>query len=242
LLLDAITAADREGYQRKQKVAEEKWKMVAEYLKASKPTTNYSQNACRNRFEALENDTATIPPELDDNPEQRRAQRAEVKRKYAADLAQARAEKAITDAKAKAAAADEGLALDVPQKSKRNSKGAARCRKPTIAFPAVRKTTRSLDSSQILNEDLVDADDNAIVDEAGLSVIGVDLLQKVAPTATTNTTNAHQTYATRNSGQVLTSALAAGGKFNGIRIRSGRKMHSDEDATTCTGGPQDNVN
>jgi hypothetical protein len=58
-----------------------------------------------------------------------------------------------------------------------------------------------LDSSQILNEDLVDADDNAIVDEAGLSVIGVDLLQKVAPTATTNTTNAHQTYATRNSGQ-----------------------------------------
>jgi hypothetical protein len=41
LLLDAITAADREVYQRKQKVAEEKWKMVAEYLKASKPTTNY---------------------------------------------------------------------------------------------------------------------------------------------------------------------------------------------------------
>ena len=76
MLLEAITAADREVYQRKRKVAEEKWKIVAEYLKAAKPTTNYSQNACRNRFEALENGTATIPPELDDSPENRRVQRA----------------------------------------------------------------------------------------------------------------------------------------------------------------------
>ena len=79
--MDAIAAADREVYNRKQKVAAQKWKIVAEFLKASKPTTNYSQHACRNRFEALENETATIPPELDDNPEQREAQRLEAKKK-----------------------------------------------------------------------------------------------------------------------------------------------------------------
>ncbi len=83
LLLEAITSADQEVYQRKQKVAEEKWKVVAEFLKASKPTTNYSQNACRNRFEALENDTATIPPELVDFPERCRVQRVAAEETYA---------------------------------------------------------------------------------------------------------------------------------------------------------------
>ncbi len=70
--MNAITAADREIYQRKQKIEEEKWKIVADHLKASRPTTNYSRNACRDRFQALENGTATIPPELADYPEEPR--------------------------------------------------------------------------------------------------------------------------------------------------------------------------
>ncbi len=76
--MSAITAADREIYQRKQKIEEEKWKVVADFLKASRPTTNYSQNACRDRFHALENGTATIPPELADHPDERRGRPAAV--------------------------------------------------------------------------------------------------------------------------------------------------------------------
>jgi len=96
LLLEAITSADQEVYQRKQKVAEEKWKVVAEYLKASKPTTNYSQNACRNRFEALENDAATIPPELVDFPEKCRVQRAAAEETYAAGFGGVRQQQNIS--------------------------------------------------------------------------------------------------------------------------------------------------
>lgn len=152
-------------YQRKQKVSEEKWKIVADFLKTSKPTTNYSQNACRIRFEALENETATIPPELDDNPEERRAQRAAAKEKYAVDLANARAESEIADAEANAAAsADAGHALDVPQTRQGHCRGTARSRKSGLASSAASNSTRSSKSSRIVNNHVVPHVDNTVVD------------------------------------------------------------------------------
>ncbi|KAI9737151.1 MAG: hypothetical protein M1834_000744 [Cirrosporium novae-zelandiae] len=55
-LLDAVTQADQEIQARIRKLQNERWKVAAEHLKKMKPTTNYSQNACRKRFETLMND------------------------------------------------------------------------------------------------------------------------------------------------------------------------------------------
>jgi len=125
LLLEAITAADREVYNRKQKVAEEKWKVVAEYLKASKPTTNYSQNACRNRFEALENDTATIPPELADFPEKCPVQRATAEETYASGSGGARRQRNIPTFEGNFGTGDDNHATVLPKRGIGNSKAAA---------------------------------------------------------------------------------------------------------------------
>ncbi|KAI9871585.1 MAG: hypothetical protein M1830_002724 [Pleopsidium flavum] len=103
-----------------------------------------------------------------------------MKKKYAADLAKAEAEKASADATAKAAGTGEGPALDVPQKSKRNSTRAARGRKSTSTSPAVKKIIRRVRSSQTVKEDLIEPND-AVVDEAGLSDSGDDLFQRTAP-------------------------------------------------------------
>ena len=106
LLLEAVALADREIYRRKQKVAGEKWKIVADHLKTSKLTTNYSKNACRKRFEALEDGTATIPPELADKPEERLAERAMMQEKRAAARLKASEEETVADTKADASAAN----------------------------------------------------------------------------------------------------------------------------------------
>ncbi|SLM38102.1 Nucleotide-binding, alpha-beta plait [Lasallia pustulata] len=94
VLLQAISAADREIYRLKQAVQERKWRLVSMQMRDIKPNTNYSKDACRSRFEALENDTATIPPELGDDPEQGAGQREEAKGKAAKTNARRRLEKA----------------------------------------------------------------------------------------------------------------------------------------------------
>ena len=63
-------------------------------MKDIKPSTNYSKDACRNRFEALENDTASIPPELDDDPERRAILREVAKRRAEKNVAKRRVERA----------------------------------------------------------------------------------------------------------------------------------------------------
>ncbi len=46
------------------KIEAKKWKIVSDNMKNMKPVTNFSQRACRERFEALETGTAKVPPEL----------------------------------------------------------------------------------------------------------------------------------------------------------------------------------
>ncbi|TKA69747.1 hypothetical protein B0A49_06707 [Cryomyces minteri] len=57
------------------KVYDRRWRFVAMYLRRKIPTSKYSARACKERFEALQNGTARCPPELDENPEARRAER-----------------------------------------------------------------------------------------------------------------------------------------------------------------------
>lgn len=64
------------------------------HMKEIKPSANYSKDACRSRFEALENGTATIPPELDDDPEKRAILREIAKKRAEKNVAKRRAERA----------------------------------------------------------------------------------------------------------------------------------------------------
>ncbi|KAL2355220.1 hypothetical protein BJ546DRAFT_678311 [Cryomyces antarcticus] len=57
------------------KVYDRRWRFVAMYLRRKISTSKYSARACKERFEALQNGTARCPPELDENPEARRAER-----------------------------------------------------------------------------------------------------------------------------------------------------------------------
>ena len=83
-----MEAAERVIYRMKQEADEQKWEIVAGKLKDLVPTAIYSQNACRERFESLENGTATIPVEIDDNPMQRIQQLAETRVLYETQLAE----------------------------------------------------------------------------------------------------------------------------------------------------------
>ncbi|KAI9810919.1 MAG: hypothetical protein M1827_005778 [Pycnora praestabilis] len=76
LLLKAKEQADDYIVTLLGKVEAKRWQKVAQLLKDLKPSTNYSQNACKNRYQALEDGTASIPPELSDHPVQRAAEKA----------------------------------------------------------------------------------------------------------------------------------------------------------------------
>ena len=89
----------------KQKIEGMRWEVVGKKLREIQPTSPYSTNACRKRFEALQNGTAVIPPELDDHPGRRETQLAEAKRKHEAQIAQ-EAEEAIAEVNEKAKATD----------------------------------------------------------------------------------------------------------------------------------------
>ncbi|KAI9704265.1 MAG: hypothetical protein M1836_007126 [Candelina mexicana] len=106
LLLQAVVKASAEVDYRKDKVEARRWKFVADRLKELKPTASYSKKACQARFAALETDSATIPPELDDNPEKRASViAARVRGKEDKVKAQAKLKEAAEDQGANASAA-----------------------------------------------------------------------------------------------------------------------------------------
>ena len=164
MLLEAITAADQEVYQRKQKVAEEKWKVVAENLKASKPTTNYSQNACRNRFEALENDTATIPPELVDAPEETRVERAGVEVNLGAVLGGARRRHTNATFEGNGDASNDNHAVGLPNRGAGKSKAAANGRGEPCAGQLFPTTFPNGAKSRLVHEDMISLENDSEVD------------------------------------------------------------------------------
>ncbi|MCJ1396924.1 hypothetical protein MMC11_000116 [Xylographa trunciseda] len=87
-LLRAIEASDRIVYRMKQEADDQKWEIVTGKLKDLVPTAIYSQKACRERFESLENGTAVIPVEVDDEPMQRIQRLAETRVLYESKLAE----------------------------------------------------------------------------------------------------------------------------------------------------------
>ncbi|MCJ1282577.1 hypothetical protein MMC26_001902 [Xylographa opegraphella] len=87
-LLKAVEAAERVVYRMKQEADEQRWEIITGKLKDLIPTAIYSQNACRDRYEALENGTAVIPVEVDDDPMQRIQQLAETRVLYETKLAE----------------------------------------------------------------------------------------------------------------------------------------------------------
>lgn len=75
LLREAVAEADK-LYQRKlEKLEEQRWRWAAQELNKRAARERFSGNACRDRFLALENGTARVPPELDPDPEGRARER-----------------------------------------------------------------------------------------------------------------------------------------------------------------------
>jgi len=62
--------ADADVEKAKRDADEKKWRIVADQMKVLKPVVNFSQNACRDRFEALRAGTAKPPPESIPNPDE----------------------------------------------------------------------------------------------------------------------------------------------------------------------------
>lgn len=68
------------------KIQEKKWRMVADRLQVIKPVCNFSQKACRERFEALEKGTATPTPESEDNPSEETLARIQARKDKEAQI------------------------------------------------------------------------------------------------------------------------------------------------------------
>ncbi|KAL9108330.1 MAG: hypothetical protein Q9227_006929 [Pyrenula ochraceoflavens] len=68
VLAVAVEKAEAEIERTRQRLEAAKWKMVADIMKNDKPVVDFSQNACRNRYESLQNGTAKPTPESILNP------------------------------------------------------------------------------------------------------------------------------------------------------------------------------
>ena len=69
--MEAVAKAERDVEKAKAAAEAKKWKMVAENLKAIKPVTNFSKDACQARFHALEEGFAKPTPESIANPDEK---------------------------------------------------------------------------------------------------------------------------------------------------------------------------
>lgn len=131
--MQAIDAADQVVQRMKREADEEKWDIVARKLKAAMPNTQYSKNACRDRFEALKNNTAIIPPELHDDPLQREAEIQEAKKRYEAQIAKKVADEAIELANQKAKAViDRRLSSKAASKRRLSSRSSESSKNITV--------------------------------------------------------------------------------------------------------------
>ncbi|KIW09794.1 hypothetical protein PV08_11894 [Exophiala spinifera] len=68
ILLQAVIKADAEVDRLKAEIDGRKWRMVADSMKNMKPVVNFSQNACRSRYDALMAGNAKPTPESIPNP------------------------------------------------------------------------------------------------------------------------------------------------------------------------------
>ncbi|KEF60887.1 uncharacterized protein A1O9_02451 [Exophiala aquamarina CBS 119918] len=68
VLVRAIAKSEKEIRRLREDIESRKWRMVADAMKNEKPVLNFSQNACRKRFEELLDGTAKPTPESIVNP------------------------------------------------------------------------------------------------------------------------------------------------------------------------------
>ena len=120
----------------------QKWDIVAKKVKDAKPSTQYSKNACRSRYKALENGTASIPPELDADPAQRNAKMAEAKAVRVAQLAAESREKAIAETHRRETSALRGR---VYNRAIRDSTKSSSNSDPAASVPHPRPKSASVD-------------------------------------------------------------------------------------------------
>ena len=76
LLVKSFRSAELQVEHELEKVRDKLWRYTADLLRRERPTSRYSPRACKERYEALIDGTARIPPEIDDDPEARAAERA----------------------------------------------------------------------------------------------------------------------------------------------------------------------
>jgi len=74
--MKAIVKADTEVQKDYARADAKRWDYAAKFFSGYKPQTVYSAKACEKRYIALMNESATIPPELDDDPQKRADERA----------------------------------------------------------------------------------------------------------------------------------------------------------------------
>lgn len=72
--MQAMALADAEIESELERVRSHRWRKVSDYLRDFNKDTIFSDNACRERYTALMDGTATIPSEVADDPEARRAE------------------------------------------------------------------------------------------------------------------------------------------------------------------------
>ncbi|KAL1998902.1 hypothetical protein VTN02DRAFT_5406 [Thermoascus thermophilus] len=79
-LRQAVMKADEQIQKMLQRIEERKWELVSEHLKELKPVTNYSGKACRSRWEAHMNGTASVPLEHHPNPDEQTIRNIQTRR------------------------------------------------------------------------------------------------------------------------------------------------------------------
>lgn len=79
-LRQAVMKADEQIQKMLQQIEKRKWELVSEHLKELKPVTNYSGKACRSRWEAHMNGTASIPLEHRLNPDEQTIRNIQTRR------------------------------------------------------------------------------------------------------------------------------------------------------------------
>ncbi|KAL9096624.1 MAG: hypothetical protein Q9165_001111 [Trypethelium subeluteriae] len=75
VLVKSYHRAERQIQQEIEKARDKLWRYTSDLLRHECPTSRYSPRACKERYEALLDGTARVPPELDENPEARAAER-----------------------------------------------------------------------------------------------------------------------------------------------------------------------
>ncbi|KAF2236769.1 hypothetical protein EV356DRAFT_530675 [Viridothelium virens] len=75
VLVKSYHRAERQIEQEIEKARDKLWRYTSDLLRHECPTSRYSPRACKERYEALLDGTARVPPELDENPEARAAER-----------------------------------------------------------------------------------------------------------------------------------------------------------------------